>query len=88
MSRGCRAITRKICEADDAEIVCDLIWSCSRLACPSPGALRSRPAVKSLDSFDFAAILSLKKTLLELARSEYATRHENIIAAGNRELAT
>jgi hypothetical protein len=32
------------------------------------------PAVKSLDSFDFAAIPSLNKTLvLELARSEYVT---------------
>ena len=42
------------------------------------------PAVKSLDSFDFAAIPSLNKTLvLELARSEYATRRENIIAVGN-----
>jgi hypothetical protein len=39
------------------------------------------PAVKSLDSFDFAAIPSLNKTLvLELARSEYVTRRENIIA--------
>jgi hypothetical protein len=38
---------------------------------------------KSLDSFDFAAIPSLNKTLvLELARSEYVTRRENIIAAG------
>ena len=36
------------------------------------------PAVKSLDSFDFAAIPSLNKTLvLELARSEYVTRREN-----------
>jgi DNA replication protein DnaC len=42
------------------------------------------PAVKSLDSFDFAAIASLNKTLvLELARSEYVTRRENIIAVGN-----
>ena len=42
------------------------------------------PAVKSLDSFDFAAIPSLNKTLvLELARSEYVTRRENIIALGN-----
>ena len=42
------------------------------------------PAVKSLDSFDFTAILSLNKTLvLELARSEYVTRRENIIAVGN-----
>jgi hypothetical protein len=33
------------------------------------------PAVKSLDSFDFAALPSLNKTLvLELARSEYVTR--------------
>ena len=41
------------------------------------------PAVKSLDSFDFAAIPSLNKTLvLELARSEYATRRENVIAVG------
>jgi len=36
------------------------------------------PAGKSLDSFDFAAIPSLNKSLvLELARSEYATRREN-----------
>ena len=42
------------------------------------------PAVKSLDSFDFAAIPSLNKTLvLELARSEYVIRRENIIAVGN-----
>jgi hypothetical protein len=44
------------------------------------------PAVKSLDSFDFAAIPSLNKTLvLELARSEYVTRRENELAldAGN-----
>jgi DNA replication protein DnaC len=42
------------------------------------------PAGKSLDSFDFAAIPSLNKTLvLELARSEYVTRRENIIAVGN-----
>ena len=42
------------------------------------------PAVKGLDSFDFAAIASLNKTLvLELARSEYVTRRENIIAVGN-----
>ena len=42
------------------------------------------PAVKSLDSFNFTAIPSLNKTLvLELARSEYATRRENVIAVGN-----
>ena len=42
------------------------------------------PAVKSLDSFDFAVIPSLNKTLvLELARSEYVTRRENVIALGN-----
>ena len=42
------------------------------------------PAVKSLDSFDFTAIPSLNKTLvLELARSEYVARRENIIAVGN-----
>src|SRR5271157_3004670 len=42
------------------------------------------PTVKSLDSFDFTAIPSLNKTLvLELARSEYITRRENIIALGN-----
>ena len=40
------------------------------------------PAVKSLDSFDFAAIPSLNKTLV-LPRSEYVTRRENIIAVGN-----
>jgi DNA replication protein DnaC len=42
------------------------------------------PAVKSLDSFDFVAIPSLNKSLvLELARSEYVTRRENVIAVGN-----
>src|SRR6266581_5330907 len=41
-------------------------------------------AVKSLDSFDFTAIPSLNKTLvLELARSEYVARRENVIAVGN-----
>lgn len=40
-------------------------------------------AVKSLDSFDFKAIPSLNKALvMELARSEYADRRENIIALG------
>jgi DNA replication protein DnaC len=42
------------------------------------------PTVKSLDSFDFTAIPSLNKTLvLELARCEYITRRENVIAVGN-----
>ena len=39
------------------------------------------PTVKSLDSFDFAAFPSLNKALvMELARSEYVERRENIIA--------
>jgi DNA replication protein DnaC len=42
------------------------------------------PAVKSLDSFDFTAIPSLNKMLvLDLARCDYVTRRENIIALGN-----
>src|SRR6202030_2478486 len=42
------------------------------------------PAGKSLDSYDFTAIPSLNKTLvLELARSGYVARRENIIAVGN-----
>jgi DNA replication protein DnaC len=42
------------------------------------------PAVKSLDSFDFAAIPSLNKMLvLELARGDYVERRENVIALGN-----
>jgi DNA replication protein DnaC len=42
------------------------------------------PAVKSLDSFDFAAIPSLNKLLvLELARCAYIERRENVIALGN-----
>ena len=42
------------------------------------------PTVKSLDSFDFAAIASLNKLLvLELARGEYLERRENVIALGN-----
>jgi DNA replication protein DnaC len=41
------------------------------------------PAVKSLDSFDFAAIPALNKMLvLELARGEYVARRENVIALG------
>src|SRR6266446_527440 len=39
---------------------------------------------KSLDSFEFAAIPSLNKTLvLELARCEYVACRENVIAVGN-----
>ncbi len=42
------------------------------------------PAVKSLDSYDFSAIPSLNRVLVqELARCEYISRHENVIAAGN-----
>ena len=42
------------------------------------------PSVKSLDSFDFLALPSLNKALvLELARSEYVARRENVIAVGN-----
>jgi DNA replication protein DnaC len=42
------------------------------------------PAVKSLDSFDFTALPSLNKALvMELARSEYVERRENVIAVGN-----
>jgi DNA replication protein DnaC len=42
------------------------------------------PAVKSLDSFDFLSLPSLNKALvLELARSDYVGRRENIIAVGN-----
>ena len=40
--------------------------------------------MKSLDTFDFLAIPALNKMLvLELARSEYVIRHDNIIALGN-----
>jgi DNA replication protein DnaC len=42
------------------------------------------PAVKSFDTFDFAAIPSLNKPLtLELARCEHIVARENIIALGN-----
>src|ERR687885_2847485 len=41
------------------------------------------PAVKSLDSFDFAALPSLNKMLvLELARCAYLEQRENVIALG------
>jgi len=41
------------------------------------------PAVKSLDSFDFAAIPALNRMLvLELARCEYIEGRENVIALG------
>lgn len=42
------------------------------------------PAVKSFDSFDFTAIPSLNKMLInELARCEYISRRENVIMLGN-----
>ena len=42
------------------------------------------PAVKSLDSFDLAAVAPLDKSfVLELARCEYVARRENIIVIGN-----
>jgi DNA replication protein DnaC len=42
------------------------------------------PAVKSLDSFHFAAVPSLNKSsVLELARCEYVARRQNIIVVGN-----
>lgn len=42
------------------------------------------PVIKSLDSFDFSAIPSLNKGLvLELARGDYITRKENVLALGN-----
>ena len=41
------------------------------------------PAIKSLDSFNFKAIPSLNKMqVLDLARSDYIDRRENIIALG------
>ena len=47
------------------------------------------PTVKSLDSFDFTAFPDLNKALvMELARSEYVDRRENIIAVGNTEPAS
>ena len=42
------------------------------------------PAVKSLDSFDYRALPSLNKALvMDLARSAYVERRENVIALGN-----
>lgn len=42
------------------------------------------PVLKSLESFDFAAIASLNKLLvLELARCDYIERRENVLALGN-----
>ena len=42
------------------------------------------PVVKTMDSFDFLAIPSLNKTLvLELARSEFLARRENVLLLGN-----
>ena len=42
------------------------------------------PATKSLDSFDFKVLPSLNKLqVVELARCDYITRNENIIAVGN-----
>jgi hypothetical protein len=43
------------------------------------------PAVKSFDTFDFAAIPSLNKPVLELARCEYVVARENVIALRHRQ---
>jgi DNA replication protein DnaC len=41
------------------------------------------PAVKALDGFDFAARPSVNKPLiLDLARGDYLTRHENVLVVG------
>jgi hypothetical protein len=49
-------------------------------------APRVFPAVKSLDTFDFTAIPSLKKPLvLELAPCEYVVARDNLIALGNTD---
>ena len=41
------------------------------------------PATKTLDDFDFSAVPSLDKNLVQtLAQCEYVTRHENVIAIG------
>ena len=42
------------------------------------------PVVKTMDSFDFLAMPSLNKTMaLELARSEFIARRENVLLLGN-----
>lgn len=42
------------------------------------------PTIKSLDSFEFKAMPSLNKMLvMELARCDFISRQENIIAVGN-----
>ena len=42
------------------------------------------PTTKSLDSFNFKVLPSLNKLqVMELARCDYITRNENIIAVGN-----
>ncbi len=42
------------------------------------------PVLKSLETFEFRALPSLNKSLvLELARSEYLDRRENVLALGN-----
>lgn len=42
------------------------------------------PVAKSLDSFDFLAIPSANKTLVvDLARGEFLSRHENVLLPGN-----
>jgi DNA replication protein DnaC len=41
------------------------------------------PVVKTMDSFDFLAIPSLNKRLLELARCEFLARKENVLLLGN-----
>ena len=47
------------------------------------------PVTKSLDSFDFLALPKLNKAMvLELARCEFLSRHENVLLLGNSDPAT
>ena len=65
-----------------AKITSSICCGSANWNCPAACAAKF-PATKSLDSFDFKAIPSLNKMLvMELARCEFVTRRENIIALG------
>ena len=60
------------------------VWTTPSTCCGWRIRTARFPAVKSMDTFDFPAILSLNKALvMELARCEYIQRRENVVAVGN-----
>ena len=79
------------CEADRADYAAYLLCLAEREVADRERRAAQRrvkaakfPALKTLDTFDFAAQPSLNQPLIrELMTSEYIERHENVLLLGN-----